>query len=96
MRQIVYAAATTAAAYALGVTPETVLGACAVIFAALAAGTLYMNRDNIARDATRHMFRTARRFERGTRARRAAFRLARKVEAYAARAEREIRAEGLI
>lgn len=96
MRPIAYSIVTTSSLYALGITPEAFLSVCALAFAALAAGTLYMNRDNIARAATRHAFRTARRFERGTPARRAMFRLARRAEAYAARAEREIRAEGLI
>lgn len=95
MRQIVYAAATTAALYVVGVTPETVLSACALVFLALGLGTLYMNRDEIARDATRVAFRTARRFERGSAPRRAMFRAARRVEAYAARAEAEIRADGI-
>jgi hypothetical protein len=96
MRPIVYAAATLTALHFAGVSIDTVIGACALIFLALGMGTLYMNRDEVARDATRHMFRAARRFERGTRARRFGFRLARKVEAYARKAEREIRAEGII
>ena len=96
MRPIIYASLTLATLHTIGVSIDTILGACALVFLALGLGTLYMNRDEVARDATRHMFRTVRRFERGTRARRFGFRLARKVEAYAARAEREIRAEGLI
>lgn len=96
MRPIAYSIVTTAALYAVGVSIDAVLTACAVIFAALATGTAYMNRDAVARSATRHVFRAARKLERGTPARRAMFRLARRAEAYAARAEREIRADGIV
>jgi non-ribosomal peptide synthetase component F len=95
MRPIVYSIVTTATAYALGVTPEAFLGTILAALAALAVGTVYMNRDGIARDLTRRAFRTARRFERGTSARRAMFRAARAVEAYARKAEAEIRADGI-
>ena len=95
MRPIAYSIVTTAALYAVGVSIDAVLTACAVIFAALATGTAYMNRDELARSATRYAFRVARRFERGSAPRRAMFRAARKVEAYARKAEAEIRADGI-
>jgi hypothetical protein len=64
--------------------------------AILAIATAYHNRDEIARRVARAAIRVAVKFERGTRARRLAFRLNHKARRYAERVVKAYAAAGIV